>query len=293
MQVQRKDRVRKVRMSQTSVTGVAQCVSPSPVSQTLTTDVAHTTQSTQGLLRERARNSEGIHRDPGALRTNSGEVRSTFNSELAEGIPSTLGLASYITYSAETWKQTAPDADDDEDGIGWGRMWTFWQLAKGHPCLLMASAADAWKAINTVVSQWVFPDKRRGWEFFEVDAEDAEVEFINCWNRIRRPGRLPALSLALWRAKATPIRLSDAKGERSERYPNFVSFVYWLQKGEGDKNIYLPLRTIAKTLSVSGATVSRYIQWALEDGYLVKVAESVGRTKAAEFKVAVTMTAPI
>jgi hypothetical protein len=128
------------------------------------------------------------------------------------------------------------------------------------------------------------------WRFYlKIDGENAEVEFVGVWEKVRyRPGQGP-LDNALELAQLHPLSIREELVERrSAGYPKFVSLAGWLQVGMGVQPILLPVEKVGTILTVTPMTVSRYRQWAIEDYYLreVKAAAFEGkgrRGKAAEF----------
>ena len=83
-------------------------------------------------------------------------------------------------------------------------------------------------------------------------------------------------------SRRSPLLLLKEKAvKRPSSYPSFVSLAGWLQVVAGDTEIMLPCRDVAEVMGVTPMTVSRYRNWAIEDGYLVKVKDHTFRGKGA------------
>lgn len=215
----------------------------------------------------------------------SDETRRLFHVELDAGESSTLPLDVYLACAAELWNASGGEELAIEGRGEATALWMFFQVAKGHPGLLLLGIKDAWRKLDGIVSRWKCGKDGDGWErFFGVDLIDAEAEFFDCWHRIRLPGKLSPLKVALLRAKAWPLGLRPGVNDtRPDGYQRFISFAAWLQKAQGEAPIFLPVQAVGKALGVSQDTSARYIRWAVLDGYLTRKAKSQGHSKAAEF----------
>ena len=177
-------------------------------------------------------------------------------------------------------------------------LWWFVRQAKAHKDLIRLEAEGAFSRIEKVLVKWKdprtgkpAPDPWRCW--LGVGREDAEVEFLATWEKIRYlPGATP-LCNAIFEADRVPLPLDPAIASRRSRgYTRFVSLAGYLQAMMGARAIYLPSRGVAKVLSsgdgnsVSHATVVQYVKWAVEDDYL-RLLEAHTSKQAARYVFAV------
>ena len=141
--------------------------------------------------------------------------------------------------------------------------------------------------------------KGDGWiEWFGLGRADARVEFVELWQKIRFvPGSGPLEQARDANRKCRLLVLPNTRDERplddaSQRsetdYEFFVGLAGWLQVTLGDKDVGMSCRAVAQVMGVSAMTVSRFIGWAIQDGYLLRVREhsfrSGGRSLSAEFR---------
>lgn len=128
-------------------------------------------------------------------------------------------------------------------------------------------------------------------EGFELDADEAEILFVETWMDVKYlPGEGP-LETALRLVKNGPVIV---RGERPTPplYAQFVAFIYHAQKLRGDKAIALPIRKVAEVLR--GSARHKDMIWAMlnraqREGLITKVKDSKFRSgevgEAAEYRV--------
>jgi hypothetical protein len=164
----------------------------------------------------------------------------------------------------------------DADSEGWqSPLFPFVRAVKGHPELIGLRAKAALDALERTMRVWMGKAKGDPWShYFELDREDAQVEFLACWEKIRFVPEWEPLDQAVEQAKK--MRLLP-KNERTDGYQQFISIAGWLQVTMGDRNIMLPCEKLGEYLKCTPMTISRYRQWAVEDGLLTI-------TKAHRFK---------
>lgn len=128
-------------------------------------------------------------------------------------------------------------------------------------------------------------------EWFEISREDAKTEFLALWPKFRFPAGQTPLDAAVLLARRNLLLPSDEVCQRrfieahnrAEGYCLFISVCGHLQAMMGDRSILLPEDQLAKLLRVRGRTISRWREWAVEDGMLWKTAPP-GRRRAAEYR---------
>lgn len=149
----------------------------------------------------------------------------------------------------------------------------FTRWVKAYRTMVGVDGPQGWKRVSQVVGGWgETPD--HWWDkFYFVSEEDAEVEFLWWWDRMRSLPNANPLEYALRLADAKPLGLRKAvTRERSKKYPRFISLCGYLQSTVGPRTpIALPVENIAELLDVRPMSVCRYRLWATEDEYLTKV----------------------
>ena len=78
----------------------------------------------------------------------------------------------------------------------------------------------------------------------------------------------------------------------TDGYLMFLSVCGHLQTMLGNRSMYLPQDNLAKLLRVQGRTISRWRQWAVEDGMLRQTAPP-GRRCAAEYRFDISRYGPL
>jgi hypothetical protein len=224
-----------------------------------------------------------------------------FRAELDAGVPSSLPFAEYLARAIDEWRRVLGEGLLPAWQAEVSPLFHFCRLVKAHPDMEAVTARQALKRVEQVLRGWRggIPEGRKGmgdWEaWFGVAREDAQVEILDAWDKVRYlPGQTP-LDNALRSARECPLVLRDEEtARRADGYPLFVSVAGWLQVAMGDRAIMLPVELLAKALGVKPMTVSRYRRWAVEDGYLheVRPYEFRGKGKggkATEFRFAVPL----
>jgi hypothetical protein len=219
-------------------------------------------------------NNEGTRQDSAAI----------FERELKSGVPSSLSVAEYLSALYE-YREPYPVRMYPE----WqSPMWEFARLAKAHPSIGMLSGSEAADVIEKHMKGWPRPGESESiWEDLFPDAggaEDVLSDFMHSWDRVRfLPGTDP-LGNALRKAEACPLQPPIRRGEGFAR---FISLAGWLQVFP-DGPIMLPVEKLGKLLGVEPRTISRYRQWAVEDGLLQLVKpHDRPNGRATEFRFAV------
>jgi hypothetical protein len=175
----------------------------------------------------------------------------------------------------ENWEDAGQDHWESE-------LFHFVRLMKAHPALAGLPPADAFAAIEAALRRTHRLGVREVWgAIFGMEREDAQAEVLSCWEKVRwAPGQSPLVN-ALRLATERPLLLAkDVVERRSDGYPRFIGLAGWLQASVGDRDILLPTRDVAELLRVTPMTISRYRDWAVEDGYLKLVAPSSFRPVA-------------
>jgi hypothetical protein len=128
-------------------------------------------------------------------------------------------------------------------------------------------------------------------EWFGISREEAKTEWLSLWPKFRFPAGQTPLDAAVLLARRTALipcdevcdrRIIDRKNP-TVGYCFFLSVCGHLQALVGDKPIFLPQELLAKALRVKGRTISRWRQWAVDDGMLRQTARP-GRRRAAEYR---------
>lgn len=165
-------------------------------------------------------------------------------------------------------------------------LFPFVRVVKGHPELIGLRSKTALEIVERTMRGWMGKAKGDPWDgYFELEKEDAQVEFMACWEKVRFvPGWEP-LNQAIERAKKMQL---VPRNERTDGYQNFVSIAGWLQVTMGDRNIMLPCEKLGEHLGCTPMTISRYRQWAVQDGLLSLVKghrfKAGGGGEATEFR---------
>jgi hypothetical protein len=166
---------------------------------------------------------------------------------------------------------------DDGSWPEWQELFGFVRLVKAHPDMEGTNAGPAFRHVKKVVMRWrhAIPEGECscGWcHWLGVCAEDAEVAFLDTWEKIRYlPGQTP-LQNAFRLAREYPLELRDEDlACRTEGYQWFIRVAGWLQFVMADRPIMLPVELLGKALGVKPMTVSRYRKWAVADGYLKEI----------------------
>jgi hypothetical protein len=146
------------------------------------------------------------------------------------------------------------------------RVFEFARHVKAHPTLDRLSAEEAAKLVERELTKTDGTSVELFWETWFPDSDDPRVEFIYCWQRIRFARGEGPLELASRNSRKLPLRPLH---EYSRGYASFVSIAGHLQQFQGDQAILLPCERLAKLLSVTAMTITRYRRMALQDGILI------------------------
>lgn len=156
--------------------------------------------------------------------------------------------------------------------------WTFTRLCKGHPVLEKLDAGTAWRKVRPLLNAV------NGWDQFDVEADEVELGFLYEWDSVRVPAGKTALTEAVSRAGRIALR---PPVDRGNLYTRFLSIVGHLQALRRGIEIMIPVANFADVLGCAKMTVSRLIQFAIEDGLLQVVeAHSYAKHKARRYRFA-------
>lgn len=124
------------------------------------------------------------------------------------------------------------------------------------------------------------------WEdAFDFGEEDAAVEFVECWPKVKVKAGDGWIEAALTHAKEHPLDFSGLSKMRTDGYQRFIETCYWMQADRGETPLFIPLREWADSLKVSQGAIIRYRQWGQEDGFLTLVKRHArAERKADEFR---------
>jgi hypothetical protein len=115
------------------------------------------------------------------------------------------------------------------------------------------------------------------------DREDVLTAFENAYLRVRCPGAETPLTIAFAEAKRSPMTLLGPLAGKGEKFVRIVSTFYWLQRGEGEQDVFAPVETLAALLDADGfpcrshTTISDVTGVAEVRGLMVRQFTSAGR----------------
>jgi hypothetical protein len=193
-----------------------------------------------------------------------------FARELVEHKASSLDIRSYLCWaaceiqreraSAEGWKHTSTP------------VFEFAHYAKAHPELRSRSADNVRKGILNrlagLAKAKAMTVEKLFESFFGENFEEGMTEFFMGWPRVRFPKGKKPLDLAMENNRLYPIEIDNPP---TAGYANFIGVCYWLHRGlDYNQPIVLPQELLAEKLGVAQMTVFRYIEWAVEQQYLMK-----------------------
>ncbi len=192
----------------------------------------------------------------------------TMRADHAAKRPSGLSVGDYLAAAVEAhWRRRGTS-----EAAKWTTpMWGFTRDVKGHPDLAGMAAEDAAGAVDAVFAAWG-EDGGDPWpRWLGADGgDDARMDFAFAWPRVRfLPGHT-MLDAALEAAKQSPLPIPYAH-RISDAYALFLGFAGWLQVLVGDRNIFLPTRTVGELIGKTHDTASRCCGLACDHGYLRKV----------------------
>jgi hypothetical protein len=150
-------------------------------------------------------------------------------------------------------------------------LFQFLRWSEAHPDLRNLPPEKAWPKWRKALPDEIDPTFPL-WEMFQgLSMDDVQAEFFDSWGKFRYlPGDTP-LEGALELALQNPLELREGHRRAAlAGYVRFLSLAGWLQVEMGDRNILLPVMTVAELLGVKHPTISRYRHWAMEDGFLIQ-----------------------
>lgn len=203
----------------------------------------------------------------------------------SNGPPLYLPVADYLAWAVEEYRRRlqAPRR-------GWeSPLWGFLRLAKGHQDLFGAEPERAFRMMTQAMRDWLQQTGRAEsdpWDtYLGVPRDDAQVETLDAWAKIRNVAGLSPLEQALALATEQPLELPwEYRQGRPDCYARFLSLAGWLQVSHGAQPILLPVEALGKVLGLQKMNVSRLRTLAVKDGFLreVKGHDRV-RRRATEF----------
>lgn len=180
---------------------------------------------------------------------------------LIEGANSPLTIGRHIV--AALWSCDVGDEHSEWKSPLWDFVWRL----KMHPRLL---AYGATKALRSVERTAVKNLKEL---FCDLDLDEIREDFQVCWEKQRLLPGWGLLEHALAMAGEHPLAVQPEQ-RRSASYERFISYAGWLQVCRGNKPVILPCWLTAELMFGSDSKrmrISRYIGWAIKDGYLKRV----------------------
>ena len=212
--------------------------------------------------------------------------RSSSSNTVAIASPVTNVIAAYGLPLPDCVSWAVNNYLDFDEGEAWqSPLWSFVRIVKGHPDLIGLRSKAALQAVERILKGRLTGD---AWmRHFHLEREDAQVEFMGCWEKIRFVPGWDPLEQAVQRAKQMQL---IPPTERTDGYVRFVSIAGWLQVTMGNRNIMLPCEKLSEYLQCKPMTISRYRRWAIEDELLTQVKEHRfkpgGGGEATEFRFA-------
>lgn len=204
--------------------------------------------------------------------------------QILRGPPVDLPLRDYVRWLFSEWVPP----DDNEWQLGFNVL----RALKAHPALRTLNWKRAFGVFETALyAAYRDEDPWTVAEQFCGTRGDAQAIFCSQWEKVRIPLGEDLISHADRLAKETPLKLSKAVADtRPDDYPRFISLCAWQQVVNGKMPILLGNDFTARRLGFrNGSTVSRYIRFAVEDGYLARLGGATkgkgGRANAFWFNV--------
>lgn len=158
-------------------------------------------------------------------------------------------------------------------------LFTFVRHLQQQQHLRDLGAESTMKLIEKVMgARWSWTDS------FPVNSDDeAELEFIDVWGKIRyQPGQDP-LQQAVEKADSAPLSPPPGKSYNKLQM-RFLSIAGYLQVSMGARNILLPVNKLDKILNISATIISQLRQFAEREGLLKKIKPHIPSAKATEFR---------
>jgi hypothetical protein len=216
-----------------------------------------------------------------ALVVNETRAVEVFSAELAAGATPTQSLADYVTGAALVCRDQNIGR---EYGDPWrSTMYEFTRHMKDHPHLTNLGAVSAFRLIESAADvDWS--------ERFDFGRDDAQAEFVKVWGYSVVSPRGGPLTSSDRLAKCSPLKVPDEiMAERPDNYARFVSLAGWLQIVRGNSPFLIIGTKFGEKLGVSDRTVSTYVEWAHQDGFIKRTkpyahtSKGDGRNSGAEY----------
>jgi hypothetical protein len=198
--------------------------------------------------------------------TDMGSIQEIFARELAEHKVSSLGIGDYLYCAARTIQR--------ERAEGWKRRCTpifeFARYVKAHP-EVKTGADGARRGILKWLERLAKDDAMTVEElfdsFFGTNLEEGMTQFFAVWDDVRFPKGYPPLDWALENNRLHPIEIDNPPTPGHEK---LIGVCYHLDCVLGGKAIALPQKLLGKKLGVAQRTISYWIKWAVQQGYLAR-----------------------
>ncbi len=152
--------------------------------------------------------------------------------------------------------------ESHDDGAWKTPAWDFARFAKAHPQLLRLRSGVVLSRIYKVLGRqfWI--------NYLEMELDDAEMAFVDCWQRSHTIPGYDALTVALMEADRSPIPTNESESGPLG-YRRFLAVARSLQRQNGSSPILLPCVRLGDLLNCKPMTISRYRAKAIHDGLLV------------------------
>jgi hypothetical protein len=176
--------------------------------------------------------------------------------------------------TAQNGNRAMYEAHDRADGY-LSPLFHFVRSVKSHPALMEQTAEVALKLVEGWLMRKGYGDVAEAWrgEFDDVgieDGGDAQIEFIDVWDRIKwLPGQ-SWLDAAWQSAKGSELerQIRDLPQCHTKKYGSFLALAAELQALCGDEPILLPVRKIGELLGLDKTTITRCRKFATSQGLL-------------------------
>lgn len=206
--------------------------------------------------------------------------------QLAAGRIPDLPLGRHVVAAYHEFESVVPKIPEWQSGV-----FHFVRVLRSSPDLEKLSAKKALQEVERVLAAWAAANAEKGgaraladaaWRrWFSLEPERARVDFIDGWGKVRCPAGRRPFHEAWHRAQTEPIEFGpDQLSIDSSTYRRLLGFAAWLQVTNGQEPIFLPIKHVGPLLDVSPTMVSKYIRFAVTDGF-VRVVEKHTAKKAA------------
>ena len=165
-------------------------------------------------------------------------------------------------------------------------LWTLARLIKGYRPEW--TAEHAWRRVNSMVRRGLGGWKSQGFRF---SRGELEAQFIDAWDKVRRPGLESALEEAARLAADAAFPVPTEQHPRSPEYKTFLRFCGHLAELIGRQAVGLSQRNVGKALGVRPNTIGVWIRWGIEEGFLelkkpARASKNPMASRAARYRVA-------